>query len=458
MAKSRLVSGTIRKKTGDELDPNRYNYLDVGQAEPDLGVPLVPGSPLMDAGNGQRIWVSPTDFPTTDGSVLVSDTSGIRSWAPKSDFAIGGPPGGPGSPGSTGPSGPPGPPGVTGPPSTVVGPPGASGPPGISITGPPGPPGDSISGPPGVTGPPGISITGPPGTFPNPYNGDIVINGTNSARGAVTTTSSRNSYRIEYGDYGIFLRNDGTNAYLMSTYGQQPQANFGQYRPFSWNLSTGAVTINGEGSGYDDANYQGGGLTRIGGIGAKTDILGGLEIYGLISPYGSGYNRVGLLIENAIGNSYGGQFMMRNSSVNPTSPNRWLRLSDSGALEIVNSEYTLATFSFTNDGTFTAVGNVAAYSDRKIKDNIEVIGNALDKVLAIRGVTFTRTDMEDKEKRHAGVIAQEVEIVLPEVVTEDDYGIKTVTYGNMVGLLIEAIKELTAKVNDLESQIRDLKK
>lgn len=113
-------------------------------------------------------------------------------------------------------------------------------------------------------------------------------------------------------------------------------------------------------------------------------------------------------------------------------------------------------FQFDPSGDFTAQGNVTAYSDRRVKDEIEQIENALDKVAQINGVTFTRKD-EDDDRRHMGVIAQEVEKVAPEVVQEQEHDelgtIKTVAYGNMVGLLVEAIKELRAEVQDLRSQI-----
>ena len=106
-------------------------------------------------------------------------------------------------------------------------------------------------------------------------------------------------------------------------------------------------------------------------------------------------------------------------------------------------------------GNMTAAGNVTAYSDIRLKENIEVIPDALEKVQKIRGVTFTRNDQEDKEKLHTGVIAQEVEAVLPEVISEDNLGIKNVAYGNMVGLLIEAIKELKSEVDDLKAQLKE---
>ena len=101
-------------------------------------------------------------------------------------------------------------------------------------------------------------------------------------------------------------------------------------------------------------------------------------------------------------------------------------------------------------GNFTATGNVTAYSDESLKDNIVTIENPLDKINAIRGVTYNRNDMESNP-RHTGVIAQEVEKVLPEVVSTDDAGLKSVAYGNMVGLLIEAIKELSGKLEALEN-------
>jgi hypothetical protein len=104
-------------------------------------------------------------------------------------------------------------------------------------------------------------------------------------------------------------------------------------------------------------------------------------------------------------------------------------------------------------GNLTMAGNVTAYSDIRIKTDILVIENALEKVSKIRGVTFVRTDEGSSDARQAGVIAQEVELVLPEVVSEDNLGIKNVAYGNMAGLFIEAIKELKAEIEELKSRI-----
>jgi len=95
-------------------------------------------------------------------------------------------------------------------------------------------------------------------------------------------------------------------------------------------------------------------------------------------------------------------------------------------------------------GSFTASGNITAYSDLRLKSNIETIPSALEKVTSVRGVTF---DMNGE--RATGVIAQELEAVLPEAVYDNEGGMKSVAYGNIVGLLIEAIKELDDKVKML---------
>ena len=103
-------------------------------------------------------------------------------------------------------------------------------------------------------------------------------------------------------------------------------------------------------------------------------------------------------------------------------------------------------------GNFTANGNVTAYSDIRLKKDIRVIPDALDKVLALRGVTYERIDSGE---RQTGVIAQEVQAVLPEAVMEGNDEDKTlsVAYGNLVGLLVEAIKELKAEVEELKLKV-----
>ena len=106
-------------------------------------------------------------------------------------------------------------------------------------------------------------------------------------------------------------------------------------------------------------------------------------------------------------------------------------------------------------GTIRASSDIIAFSDKRVKENIITIDNALDKVTKLRGVTYTRKDIDDKSTK-IGVIAQEVLKILPEVVNKDDKGMYSVAYGNMVGVLIEAIKEQQKQINELTTQIKTL--
>lgn len=107
----------------------------------------------------------------------------------------------------------------------------------------------------------------------------------------------------------------------------------------------------------------------------------------------------------------------------------------------------------TSTGNFIATGDITAFgsaSDKSLKENIEPIENALDKVDAINGYTFNYIDAPERG-RVPGVIAQELEQVLPEAVYETEDGKKAVRYDNTVALLVEAIKELKQQVEDLKA-------
>ena len=117
-----------------------------------------------------------------------------------------------------------------------------------------------------------------------------------------------------------------------------------------------------------------------------------------------------------------------------------------------NMSTGVALFDFNmNTGNLIATGDVQSNSDERLKENVETIENALDKVSKLRGVYF---DMKSRPGvRKIGLIAQEVEQVLPEVVsTNEEDGIKSVAYANVVGLLVEAIKELKDEVDHLKGQ------
>jgi len=102
-------------------------------------------------------------------------------------------------------------------------------------------------------------------------------------------------------------------------------------------------------------------------------------------------------------------------------------------------------------GNMTITGTLSENSDERLKENINTIENALDKVNNLRGVEYNMIADDSKTKK-LGLIAQEVEAVVPELV-HDNAEYKSVAYSTTVALLVESIKELTDKVNDLQSQI-----
>jgi len=115
------------------------------------------------------------------------------------------------------------------------------------------------------------------------------------------------------------------------------------------------------------------------------------------------------------------------------------------------SGITAMTLDMSAAGAATFNNDVTAFSDERLKSNIETIPNALETVLQMRGVNFTRDDNDDKPG--TGVIAQEIQEVFPVVVKENTDEDKTlsVSYGNMVGILIEAIKEQQKQIEELKN-------
>ena len=105
------------------------------------------------------------------------------------------------------------------------------------------------------------------------------------------------------------------------------------------------------------------------------------------------------------------------------------------------------------DAYFSGTVNAANFnttSDATLKTNVETLTGSLDAVQALRGVSF---DWIDNGGSEIGVIAQEVEAVLPALVSTNDQGIKSVKYGNMVAVLIEAIKEQQLQIDELKSKL-----
>jgi len=109
-------------------------------------------------------------------------------------------------------------------------------------------------------------------------------------------------------------------------------------------------------------------------------------------------------------------------------------------------------------GALNVGGDVVAYasSDERLKDNIELISNPIEKVQSLKGVTWNWNDNADELQQslpNVGVIAQDVEKVLPQLVTDRDNGFKGVDYAKLTGLLIEAIKDQQKQIDELKSKL-----
>ena len=117
------------------------------------------------------------------------------------------------------------------------------------------------------------------------------------------------------------------------------------------------------------------------------------------------------------------------------------------ALTLDMSDAGAATF----NNTITATGDITAFSDARLKENVSTIENALDKVDNLRGVNY---NMKDSDDAKIGVIAQEVEEILPQVVhtSDDEMQTKSVDYGKLCAVLIEAVKELKKEVEELKGK------
>jgi hypothetical protein len=104
-------------------------------------------------------------------------------------------------------------------------------------------------------------------------------------------------------------------------------------------------------------------------------------------------------------------------------------------------------------GAIYVTGDITGLSDQRKKTNVQTIENALEIVDAMRGVRF---DWIDTGKKSVGVIAQEVQAVLPELVHENPDGDLSVAYGNLTGVLIQAVKELSSKLDKALARIVEL--
>jgi len=195
--------------------------------------------------------------------------------------------------------------------------------------------------------------------------------------------------------------------------------------------TTNAIDLGTTALQYKDAFFDGTVKTDTLTVDENATITGNLTVNGTLSTAGGG------ITNTARAAISGGTGIIYNSST--------------GVIDcIIDSpaEVNLANLSNSGNslsGSFTATGNITAYSDERLKENVQTIENALDKVSQMRGVTYNYKSELNDGQRGTGVIAQEMQQVMPEVVEEGQY--LSVAYGNLVGVLIEAVKELKAELD-----------
>lgn len=132
------------------------------------------------------------------------------------------------------------------------------------------------------------------------------------------------------------------------------------------------------------------------------------------------------------------------------SPKVTIDVADQGYIPMSTTGATTGTFTFNQ--ALWSFGNIGSFSDERLKANILPIENALTRLGLIEGITYDNIGPGDRERR-TGVIAQDVQIVLPEAVSTDADGFLSVAYGNLAGLIIEAIKELHGEVTMLKREV-----
>lgn len=169
---------------------------------------------------------------------------------------------------------------------------------------------------------------------------------------------------------------------------------------------------------------------------SSNDVIGSLDVYG---QTGTGYS-------------------VARGGVRVVANGNWSGIAQATKLEFYTTTATTSNtkMTLTSVGDLLVSGDVTAYSasDSRLKTNVVQIGSALEKLKTLNGVTFNWNELaegKDPVQREVGVIAQQVQSVLPEAVTVRDDGFMAVRYEKLVPLLIEAIKELQNEVEQLRA-------
>jgi hypothetical protein len=225
----------------------------------------------------------------------------------------------------------------------------------------------------------------------------------------------------------------------------------------------GNVVLKLASNGYSQINNW----TQVGGAGLYSSAHNSAHIspnstfaYGTWKIDGSRGGYSGLYLSNGGGVVVGMHDSGGNGgSYNSTNGWQFYWARSNACLGVAGSGTSSSYGLYEQGGGIYSTGNIVAYSDRRVKENIRTIDNALETVEEMRGVYYNRIDDEEK-KTVIGFIAQEVDEVegaKPLVTYAEDVDQYGVSYGNTAALLVEAIKDLSQQVKDLQSEIKEMK-
>ena len=274
---------------------------------------------------------------------------------------------------------------------------------------------------------------------------------------------------VDGGSFSIRLNNSGTYPFQIFTNSDNnavDNINIGYSTVVQGNVTLNGIVLDGNTiTGIDDSGEFTNNDSHIMTSAAVEDkILG----YGYTTAAGLGLGDLALVDDipaNKIVSGTIADARIAASSITQHTDSKYLRsnATDTASGVITFSNTTNSTSKTTGAvkisgglgvaKTLNAGEDVVAYasSDKKLKDNLKPIENSLDKVSKLSGYEFDWNDKQETYQGHdVGVVAQEVEKVLPEIVTTRDNGYKAVKYEKLVPLLIESIKELKAEIEELK--------
>jgi hypothetical protein len=258
-------------------------------------------------------------------------------------------------------------------------------------------------------------------------------------------SNAMDSFRQAVGSYGTFWRNDGSSLYLMQTAAGDPYGTFNSYRPLSMNLANGAITSASTWSFSSNVTVNGN-FTATG-----TSTFSGAQNFSGTTIHNGWWRSSGAT--GWYNQDFGGGINMQDTT--------WVRV------------YGSKGFLVTSD--IAATGNVIAYySDKRLKENLKQITNAMDTVRAWTGYTYNANALGasfgyDPTKQEIGLLAQDVQATTPQAVEQapfDVSGVKgesltgenylTLKYERLVPVLVEALKEQDKEIQALKQQVAAL--